>query len=412
MNSRVFSLPAWGRALAVPLLAAGLSALAGAAPAQQPISCGTLYQVQRGDTLHSIAMQAYGNGNYLAIFDANRDLLPSATRIEVGEQLLVPCLDGTGPQTRAEVVAAGAPAGQAGAAQAASGPAASAQAGSGQAAAQVAAQAGNPAAAPPSASDLATALAAIPPDRAIRVLTGPDFTPFVDPSLPGGGLATQLVRLALEQAAFGRPYRIAIASDWTRQLDLLAQGDFDLGFPWYKPDCARAASLGPAMQRECKDFLFSRPLFDVEMAWYVRAGDPLAKATDAQALVGHRLCRPATYFTFDLKEQGLVQPATTLVFPKKPEDCFVLLQAGVVDAVSLARVVAGPEIARLGLDGKVAEAPDLASVETLHVIAPKSSAQARTFLATFNAGLAALKQSGRWFEVVSHQLGAFGVSLR
>lgn len=369
------------RVLAAVFLPAMLFATGNPLRAQEPISCGMLYRVQPGDTLHSIASRAYGEGNYLAIFEANRDILPNATRIEVGDQLLIPCLDGTGPRTRSEIARAG----------------------------------GAPSRAEPEKTtpdSRVAALAAIPPEREITLLTGPDFAPFADPSLPGGGLATELVRLALERAAFGRPYRIVAASDWTRHLDLLARGDFDLGFPWYRPDCSGVSRLGPSMQRRCTDFVFSKPLFEVSMAWYVRPGDPLAEAADYEALAGRRLCRPATYFTFDLREQRLVPPETTLVFPPTAEECFVLLEAGVVDAVSLARAVAESEIARLGLEGRVAESRALASAQTLHVIAPKSSLEARTFLRVVDTGLAELKESGRWFEVVARHLGTFGVSLR
>jgi hypothetical protein len=46
------------------------------------------------------------------------------------------------------------------------------------------------------------------------------------------------------------------------------------------------------------------------------------------------------------------------------------------------------------------------------VVAPKGDAKGRAYLDLVNAGLADLKASGRWFEVVSRHLGAFGVWLR
>lgn len=382
-----------GRARAAPLLAGLIAALVLAvgapAGAQEPIACGALYRVQPGDTLHSIATRAYGEGDYLAIFEANRDALPSVTRIEVGDRLLVPCRDGSGPQTRAAALRS---------AEATPG-----EPGSGLA---------NPAAAASSDSDGTAALATIPAGREIRLLTGLDFAPFVDPSRPDGGLVTELVRLALDSGAPGRRLSISVGTDWTKHLDALARGKFDLGFPWYRPDCARAARLSASMRRRCEDFVFSAPLFEVRLAWYARDGDALAGASDPAALRGRRLCRPSTYFTFDLRQAGLMTAETTLVFPPTAEECFVLLRAGVVDAVSLARGVADTEISRLGLDGLVAEIPALGSVQTLHAIAPKSSAEARAFLAALDSGLAEIRDSGRWFEVVARHLGPYGVTLR
>ncbi len=368
------------------LAAAFLLAAPPAAVAQEGIPCGTLYRVAPGDTLHSIAVRAYDEGdNYLTIFEANRDILPSATRIEIGDQLLIPCLDGSGAQTRGEILPPGEPPGEP-----------SEDTGESATARSTAAAPG----------------AAVPADVEIGLLTGSGFAPFADPALPEGGMATELVRLALDRAAPDRSSRIAVAEDWAAHLDLLARGTFHLGFPWYRPDCDRADRLGASMQRRCAEFAFSEPLFELEIAYYARTGHALTGAEGHDALLGHRICRPATYFTFDLTQEGLAAPDATLVFPPEAEECFVLLEAGVVDVVTLARAVAESEITRLGLTGKVAEIPALASTQTLHVIAPEDSPEALAFLSLIDAGLAELRESGRWFEVVSRHLGPFGVSLR
>ncbi len=76
--------------------------------AQPLATCWAVHVVERGDTLFEVAERAYGNGwLYRQIFEANRDLLPDERSIEVGDQLLIPCLDGTGPGTRAEAIELG-----------------------------------------------------------------------------------------------------------------------------------------------------------------------------------------------------------------------------------------------------------------------------------------------------------------
>ncbi len=85
---------------------------------------------------------------------------------------------------------------------------------------------------------------------------------------------------------------------------------------------------------------------------------------------------------------------------------------GEVDVVTLNKSLATAGISRLGLDGRVAEIPALASTQTLHVVAPKGDPQGRAYLDLVNAGLVDLQASGRWFEVVSRHLGAFGVWMR
>jgi len=50
-----------------------------------------MYTVQSGDTLSKISKQFYGNaGEYMKIFDANRDQLSNPNEIRPGQQLVIP----------------------------------------------------------------------------------------------------------------------------------------------------------------------------------------------------------------------------------------------------------------------------------------------------------------------------------
>jgi nucleoid-associated protein YgaU len=54
-------------------------------------SAGQTYTVQSGDTLSKISKQFYGDaGQYNKIFEANRDKLTDADKIEVGQVLNIP----------------------------------------------------------------------------------------------------------------------------------------------------------------------------------------------------------------------------------------------------------------------------------------------------------------------------------
>jgi polar amino acid transport system substrate-binding protein len=360
-------------ALLVSILAA-----APQAESQSRIACGSFYRVAPGDSIEQIAVRAYGTHNYWEIFDANRNVLPDVWQIEVGTDLFIPCRDGAGPKTRREALAAGiAPAGPAQAAAAE-----------------------------------ATVAAVRPDDGGIGFLTGSDFAPFAHEALPEGGMIAELVRLAIANAAPGRRVDISFVNDWPAHLRLLDQGAYDLGFPWYRPDCERADRLTAAMQARCAMLDFSEPLFEVAIGYYTRAGDPLVEATDYRQLFGRRICRPAGYFTFDLDQEDLRAPNVTRVIAPKAEDCFAGLTRGEIDVVSLNEAIARSEITRIGLVGHVAEIPALRSSQTLHVVAKKGDRQGRAYLDMINSGLAELKSSGRWFEVVSRHLGAFGMSVR
>ena len=50
------------------------------------------YTVKPGDTLSKIAKDFYGNANeYNKIFEANQDQLTSPVKIQVGQELVIPC---------------------------------------------------------------------------------------------------------------------------------------------------------------------------------------------------------------------------------------------------------------------------------------------------------------------------------
>ena len=317
-------------------------------------------------------------GDYTRVFEANRDILPNTASLEVGQSVFIPCRDGKGPQTRAEALS------------------------------------GKPRVAKaPAVKKPEPVLAAVTAESAgVTMITGSDFAPFADQRLPEGGMVTELLKLAIERAAPGRSTDITFVNDWSRHLPLISKGEYGIGFPWYRPDCTKADRLDGSMQARCSGFVFSNPVFALTMGYYVRADDPLADAKNHAALMGKRICRPAGYFTFDLDQADLREPNVTRVVPRTAADCFTLLAKGAVDAVSVTTSLAEPEISRLGLDGRVTEARALATSQTLHAITAESNEDGRAYIEIVNQGLADLQASGRWFEIVSRHLGAFGMTIR
>src|SRR5437763_920356 len=60
-------------------------------PSASPPAAGQTYTVRSGDTLSSIAQMFYGDANeWRPIFEANRDLLPSADSLQAGQTLRIP----------------------------------------------------------------------------------------------------------------------------------------------------------------------------------------------------------------------------------------------------------------------------------------------------------------------------------
>src|SRR5215831_12552719 len=62
-----------------------------AQPQGQETSNVRMYTVKSGDTLSKISKQFYGSpGEYMKIFDANRDQLADPDKIKVGQELKIP----------------------------------------------------------------------------------------------------------------------------------------------------------------------------------------------------------------------------------------------------------------------------------------------------------------------------------
>ena len=346
----------------------------GSAQAQSggQITCGQTYTVVAGDTLREIATRAYGAGSYQIIFNANQNVLANPNLIEIGDELFVPCTDGSGPRTQRE---------------------AEAEAG------------GSVAPQTPTLTTEQRIAQEDPVQRKIKFLTGGDYAPFTDEALPEGGLFTDLVKRSMTRADDKRPFRITFINDWGPHLGiLLPEGAFDLGFPWFKPDCTKIDRLSESMAARCTNFDFSHPFYEVVIGFYVRKGDPAEKARSYADLFGRSICRPRGYFTFDLEQEDLKAPNVRMEVPATPGDCFRMLASGEVDVVSLNVLISEKEIAEQGIAAQVSELSDLAGIQTMHVLSPKNNPYGRTYLTLINRGLRDLRESGDWFEVVSRHL--------
>ncbi|MRU16127.1 transporter substrate-binding domain-containing protein [Roseovarius sp. A21] len=310
--------------------------------------CDVTYKVQPGDTLFSIAETHYGTSQQWAlVYYANQVVLEGQTAVP-GSDVYIPC-----------------PASEAAPAQ-------------------------------------------MPPREVgaeLTLLTAGNYLPFSDRNWPGKGLATELVTAALEASPSPLPYAVAWEDDWSSHLfPLLDQKTYDMGFPWVKPDCTAT----PDNER-CKKFHFSEPLMELPIMLFKREGSEFAYESDAD-VIGKRLCRPAGYFTHDLDRadrRWLSEGKITLVQPDSPEDCFEQLMADKVDAVTVNVFLGASKIVAMGLRGRVIPLERALSRESLHVIISKTHWRGTTHLYRINAGLAALRENGRYDEIVSRHLELF-----
>lgn len=239
----------------------------------------------------------------------------------------------------------------------------------------------------------------------LKLLTGGNFAPFTDQDWPGQGLITEIVNAAMEATPSPVTYSITWEDDWSQHLfPLLSEKKFDMGFPWYRPDC----DATPDNER-CANFHFSDPLVEILVLLFVKADSGFDYTEDAD-VIGKTICRPKGYFTHDLDRPGrewISKGLIKLVQPATPQECFQAVLDGTVDAATVNVFLGAETIEEMGLRGRVVPLDKPLSVEGLHVIISKTHWRGTTFLYRFNAGLAALKESDRYGQIVSKHLGVF-----
>lgn len=339
---------------------------ASAVAAQAQDTCGGTYRVQPGDSLSTIADKHYKNaGMWTAIHNNNLSVIgPTPDRITIGMKLSLTCLNG---------LPAGLPDG--------------------------------------TPVDVVTRTAApieIAPGTAatrqkINLLTADDYAPFTDRKSPNGGLVTEVVQAAMEQAAPEEGFAIHWVNDWSAHLEpLLSNALLDLGFPWLRPDCE-----GNPSQYRCENFHFSDPMFEMLILLFTDTTRQIRFTQDSD-IEGKTLCRPAGYYTHDLEKDGrnwLTDSKITLEQPDSVADCFAMLMNGEVDAVALNEFTGRTAIKDLNLTGRVSVAQGKPlSIEGLHVVVHKSHPQALAMLDTINTGLREIKANGTYQQIIDSQM--------
>ena len=241
-------------------------------------------------------------------------------------------------------------------------------------------------------------------DAEMKLVTGGNYAPFTDRAWHGQGMITELVNAAMEETPNPVTFSVSWNDDWSEHLGALDAKEFDMGFPWFKPDCEAI----PDHER-CANFHFSEPIVELLQLLFVANGSDMHFEKDSD-IYGKTLCRPAGYFVFDLdsvERQWLTKELVKLEQPATPKDCFDMLMAGKVDAVALNEFTGWTTLADMGLRSVVSPLPEPLGVQGMHVIISKRHWRGTTHLYRINAGLAALKESQRYDQIVSRHLGVF-----
>jgi polar amino acid transport system substrate-binding protein len=226
----------------------------------------------------------------------------------------------------------------------------------------------------------------------LRLVTGPDYKPFTDPSLPQGGMHAEIVEAAF--AKVGDHVTIEF-EPWARGYADAQRGLYDATFPY-----ARTA------ERE-QDFLYSDALYAQINRPYVMSGS-LLQAGALGELAGRTMCFPHGYFLTGQVKAMIDQNELKLEAPDSMQQCFKMLKAGRVDFVN--SIDAQARAASMQLFGSINAVKPLAvaiSAASDNLIVSRRHPDRDRILADFNRGLALLKASGEFDAIVKRHLDAF-----
>lgn len=332
----------------------------------------TTYTVKEGDSLGSIAQAAYGSYNYQMIFNANREAIANnPSDLPVGLQLVLPCEDGrlTAGSELSSVISA------------------------------------------ETAKQAETSDPNRPYSPPIKLVTGNDWKPFTDESLPGGGIYVQMTVTALNRAGNASAHKISFVDDWDAHIQaLLPSNAFDMSIAWSKPDCSKLDMLGEFAVKMCTEFEFSLPLYEVAYSYNTLVDSKYAGARAFSDYLGATICRPEGWPISDLEVEGLAEPAVTFVRPKTPMECAEMLLAGEVDLYSLEIETTTANFEALDATDKVELNPALATFNTHHLVIAKSNPRASEYIEIVNRGLQEMRESGEWYDIVATGLSAYNTS--
>ena len=229
----------------------------------------------------------------------------------------------------------------------------------------------------------------------------PENAPFSDKLLPGAGMAVEIATSTIAQS----PAPVAVQLDWSSTTT--SEGVF---LPIVEPVCLEKATA----EDICARRYFSDPLVELVVLLFVPASEaPRLDAVDGY--MGLSFCYavardPDT--ALEIQPRWLSQIGATALGAPDLETCFRMLDAGDVDAVAADEYRGILELFRLELTDRVLPLTDPAGTMSLHMSVSRTHWRATAHIYRVNSGLAALRRSGAYAEIVSRHTAEFWARLK
>ncbi|MFK7743595.1 MAG: substrate-binding periplasmic protein [Roseobacter sp.] len=239
----------------------------------------------------------------------------------------------------------------------------------------------------------------------VTIAAPKDYAPFAAADWPQGGMVVELAGAAFDNSPDQLLVSVQWADEWALAPSQVMGHQVDMAVPLSKPACEGAGSVA----RGCANFYYSDPVVEVVNLLFARVDNEF-QFTQDDDLLGKTLCRPVGLGTNDLNRPDrlwVTNGAIELVQPARAQDCFELLMQGQVDAVAVNEFQGVQQLFAQDLTETVVPLPRPLSTQTLHVVISKTHWRATTHIYRFNAGLAQLRQSGAYGEIVQRHLAYF-----
>ncbi len=224
----------------------------------------------------------------------------------------------------------------------------------------------------------------------IRLVTGNDYAPYTDINLPEGGLVNELVKRIYDN--LGVAYEIDW-KPWKRGYQEGASGEYLATYPYiYNEERNRY-------------FAYSVPIYQSNLRLFslIEANLEPASMEDVR---GRRICLPLGWAPGPKLTELFAADAVLRDMPPDIEACFRLLGRARTDFVLANEIQGWTSASAVGLDNDTVEVSAFdVEVNPQHVIFSRKAPDFEAELERFNGGLAALRASGEYDEIVAKHLG-------
>ncbi|MFO7727443.1 MAG: transporter substrate-binding domain-containing protein, partial [Desulfonatronovibrio sp.] len=198
----------------------------------------------------------------------------------------------------------------------------------------------------------------------MRLVTGNDYKPFTDQTLPQGGMITEIVDQVFQKMGYQAEIEF---HSWSRGYTLSEEGAFLGTFPYVQTP------------ERMESFYFSDPIYTITTLFFVRNDTDLSFVHDSD-LQGLTACKPLGYHLRDIQD-FLNKDFIEVRRPNTMESCFKMLRRGRVDLVPINEHVGWEVVRKIAGEKDMFKVLEKPLLETgLHFIVTRKNPQGQNIV--------------------------------